>query len=101
MRILFQGDSITDANRSYSDNNNLGFGYARLVEASLGLDDDPIVENGVLKLTCSKVGSGKITVRAIAGGDKLGGGDSIGGMEYSREISIVSRPFTTENGGWL
>ena len=39
MRILFQGDSITDANRSYSDNRNLGFGYARLVEASLGLDD--------------------------------------------------------------
>ena len=59
------------------------------------------IENGTLKLTCSKVGSGKITVRAIAGGDKLGGGDAIGGMEFSREISIVSRPFATRNGGWL
>ena len=39
MRILFQGDSITDAGRSYSDNKNLGFGYARLVEASLGFDE--------------------------------------------------------------
>ena len=39
MRILFQGDSITDAGRSYSDSKNLGFGYARLVEASLGFDE--------------------------------------------------------------
>lgn len=68
---------------------------------SLGLDSTPVVENGVLKLTCTKVGSGKVTVKAIAGGDKLGGGDSIGGMEISREISIVSRPLATQNGGWL
>lgn len=79
----------------------LGVEVASSVSASLGLENDPVVENGVLKLTCTKVGSGKITVRAIAGGDKLGGGDSIGGMEMSREISIVSRPFTTQNGGWL
>ena len=69
--------------------------------ASLGLDSTPVVENGVLKLTCTKVGSGKVTVKAIAGGDKIGGGDSIGGMEISREISIVSRPLATQNGGWL
>ena len=79
----------------------LGVEVASSVSASLGLENVPVVENGVLKLTCNKVGSGKITVRAIAGGDKLGGGDSIGGMEMSREISIVSRPFTTQNGGWL
>lgn len=79
----------------------LGVEVSSTVKASLGLEADPVVENGVLKLTCNKVGSGKITVRAIAGGDKLGGGDSIGGMEFSREISIVSRPFTTKNGGWL
>jgi hypothetical protein len=71
------------------------------VSASLGLENAPVVENGMLKFICTKAGSGKITVRAIAGGDKLGGGDSIGGMEFSREISIVSRPFTTKNGGWL
>ena len=68
---------------------------------SLGLDSTPVVQNGVLKLTCTKIGSGKVTVKAIAGGDKLGGGDSIGGMEISREISIVSRPLATQNGGWL
>lgn len=79
----------------------LGVEASSAVSASLGLENAPVVENGVLKLTCTKVGSGKITVKAIAGGDKLGGGDSIGGMEFSREISIVSRPFTTKNGGWL
>ena len=79
----------------------LGVTVGSDAKASLGLDADPVVENGELKLTCTKVGSGKITVRAIAGGDKLGGGDSIGGMEIAREISIVSRPFTTKNGGWL
>ena len=79
----------------------LGVDVSSTAAASLGLDSDPVVENGVLRLTCTKVGSGKISVRAIAGGDKLGGGDSIGGMEISREISIVSRPFITKNGGWL
>jgi len=38
MRILFQGDSITDAGRSRENNNALGVGYPRLVEAALGFD---------------------------------------------------------------
>lgn len=36
MRILFQGDSITDAGRSREKEYKLGEGYARLVEAALG-----------------------------------------------------------------
>ena len=36
MRILFQGDSITDADRSRQYDDRLGMGYPRLVEASLG-----------------------------------------------------------------
>lgn len=36
MRILFQGDSITDCGRSYNDNSNLGRGYPHLVESELG-----------------------------------------------------------------
>lgn len=39
MKILFQGDSITDAGRNWNDDNNLGRGYPQLVEASLGLDE--------------------------------------------------------------
>ena len=39
MRILFQGDSITDADRSRQDDTRLGTGYPRLVEATLGLEE--------------------------------------------------------------
>ena len=37
-RILFQGDSITDADRSREKDYKLGCGYPHLVEASLGFD---------------------------------------------------------------
>lgn len=69
--------------------------------SSLGITSEPVIEKGIMRITCTKVGSGKISVKAIAGGDKLGGGDSIGGMEFSREISIASRPYAAKNGGWL
>ena len=69
--------------------------------SSLGITDEPVIEKGIMKITCTKVGSGKISVKAIAGGDTLGGGDSIGGMEFSKEISIASRPYIAGNGGWL
>ena len=39
MRILFQGDSITDAGRDYNNDATLGRGYALLVEASLGYSE--------------------------------------------------------------
>ena len=39
MRILFQGDSITDADRSREDSTRLGRGYPLLVEAALGLEE--------------------------------------------------------------
>lgn len=38
MKILFQGDSITDWDRSRSDFTNVGRGYAQLVKSRLGLD---------------------------------------------------------------
>ena len=39
MRILFQGDSITDADRNRTDHTRLGRGYPLLVEASLSLSE--------------------------------------------------------------
>ena len=39
MRILFQGDSITDAGRDYNNDGALGRGYALLVEAALGYSE--------------------------------------------------------------
>lgn len=39
MKILFQGDSITDAGRSREDDSMLGVGYSRFVEATLGFEE--------------------------------------------------------------
>ena len=38
-RILFQGDSITDASRSREDDKHLGIGYPRFVSGELALDN--------------------------------------------------------------
>jgi hypothetical protein len=69
-------------------------------KTSLGITQDPAISNGILEITCSKTGAGKVTICGEVGKDheKENG---IGGMGYSREISIVSRPFATRNGGWL
>ena len=39
MKILFLGDSITDAGRSRENDSNLGTGYANLVSAELGFNE--------------------------------------------------------------
>ncbi|MBQ8163533.1 MAG: SGNH/GDSL hydrolase family protein [Clostridia bacterium] len=39
MKILFQGDSITDADRDRNNNSRLGRGYPLLVEAALGYEE--------------------------------------------------------------
>ena len=67
---------------------------------SLGLTSDPAIKNGYLEIQCSKIGAGKITLSAAVGKDTAKE-DGIGEMAYTREISIVSRPFATDNGGWL
>lgn len=60
------------------------------------------VQYGRLYIHPTKVGSGVISISAIGGGSHLGGGDNApGGMEMSRDISIVCRPFKSGNQGWL
>lgn len=88
---------------------------------SLGISSakDLKIEHGKLYVYPTKPGSGKITIKAIAGGDKVAGngpadwtGDKdivtipnengiMGGMEISRTFSIVSRNVASKNGGWL
>lgn len=71
---------------------------------SLGLKSDPEIAYGKLKINPTKVGSGKITVRAIAGADadgKVDGNAQIGGSEIVRTISVMSRGVSSKNGGWL
>ena len=43
-RILFQGDSITDVDRSYNSDENMGHGYATLTAAQLGYEEAGKVE---------------------------------------------------------
>ena len=68
--------------------------------ASLGLSSDPVIKDGFLEIECSKIGAGKIVLSSAVGKDPERE-DGIGNMNYSREISIVSRPYVAKNGGWL
>ena len=67
---------------------------------ALGLSADPVIKNGVLELTCTKIGAGKVTLSSSVGKDStIEGG--IGEMAFSREVSIISRPYVASNGGWF
>jgi hypothetical protein len=72
--------------------------------ATLGIVGDPYVRYGKLFIQCENEGSAKISVSAIAGGSEVAGQGTaqIGGTEFTREISILSRQAAvSENGGWL
>lgn len=70
------------------------------VKTSLGMTENPVIKDGVMELTCTKIGAGKLILKSSVGKDSSMD-DGIGGMDFSREISIVSRPFVSSNGGWL
>ena len=67
---------------------------------ALGLTGDPVIKDGYLEFECSKTGAGKIEISSAVGKDPEMS-DGIGNMPYWCEISIVSRPYAAENGGWL
>jgi hypothetical protein len=56
--------------------------------------------NGMLCIKCSKPGVARIKLFFVAGGDKVGGGDNIGGMRIEKEFAIIARPGNT-NSGWM
>ena len=58
------------------------------------------IEEGMLKIMATKPGSGRVSVKAIVGGNVVGG-DQIGGSYVEREFEIVVRGAVAENGGWL
>ena len=68
---------------------------------TLGIKGEPKMDKGMLVIKCENCGSAKVTIKAIAGGGQLGGGNNIGGTEISREISIISRGVSSTNGGWF
>ena len=84
---------------------------------ALGITRKPYIKNGKLVINPGRTGSGKIKITAIAGGNSVAGsisgdmsgmGDIVtipdsngmGGMNITREISIVARGVAS-NGGWL
>ena len=71
---------------------------------TLGIVGEPYVKYGKLYIHCANEGSAKISVSAIAGGSEIAGVDGapMGGSEFTREVSILSRTAGfSENGGWL
>ena len=56
--------------------------------------------NGMLCIKCSKPGVARIKLFFVAGGDKVGGGDNIGGMRIEKEFVVIARPGNT-NSGWM
>ena len=89
-----------DISRYINGSDNYTITVDDATKAALGLASDPVIRNGKLEIECSKVGSGKIVLSGNVGKDpdKENG---IGEMSYSRTLSIASRPFATNNGGWL
>lgn len=72
--------------------------------AALGIEGVPSVENGKLKIKCTKTGCAKCTVtmyvdyKAYMGEQGPEAGDI---KTVTREISIISRGAAASNGGWL
>lgn len=80
----------------------LGVEISDEAREALGVVGNPEVKNGRLNIECSKVGSAKLTIRAIAGGDALGTTGNMGGSEFTKEVSVLSREVAVaKNGGWL
>lgn len=71
---------------------------------ALGIEGTPYVKYGRLYVKCTKAGSAKLSVTAIAGGNSVAGSGSavIGGTEFTRELSLMSKVGgVAHNGGWL
>lgn len=79
----------------------LGVEMSQAEMERLGIAGAPTISSGMLEIKCSKPGVAKITVKAIAGGDKIGTGDEMGGMTVTKEFAIIARAVQTANGGWL
>ena len=86
---------------SATDLTYLGVEVSDEAKEALGISGNPTMKKGLLEIKCTKNGSAKITVSAIAGGGQLGGGNNIGGTEIKREVSIISRGVYSTNGGWF
>lgn len=70
-------------------------------KSALGLAEDPYIKYGRLWIHPTRCGSAKIEVNAVAGGSTVGGETAVGGMAFSRTVSVVVKSHASDNGGWL
>ena len=68
---------------------------------TLGIQGEPYIKNGNLIIKCTKYGSAKIKITAIAGGSVVGTDAIMGGTEFTREMSLLSRDYVADNGALL
>ena len=86
-----------------SDLTYIGVECDKATKEALGIEELDI-KYGKLNIKSTKAGSGKVTIKAIAGYDEDGAADGetqIGGMQIERTVSIMSRGVASKNGGWL
>ena len=69
------------------------------VRERLGITTADFFSNKIY-IKCTKPGIGVMTVKYIAGGKAVGGGNTTGGKLMEKEIVIVSRE-NNDNGAWL
>ena len=79
------------------------------VKEKLGITDVKFMGNKLI-VTCTKPGSALVTLKYIAGGTIVGGGQITGGMEAQQEFALIARPGVKVDegtgspinpGGWL
>ena len=81
------------------DKDNQDYDISDEVRVRLGSEGDTVFSN-LFILTCTKPGIGVVTVKFIAGGDKLGTSNTPGGKLIEKEIVLISRQ-KNDNGAWL
>lgn len=70
-------------------------------ETALGLKEKPSMKYGKLSVYPTKCGCCRLMISAVAGGTDIATDESMGGMEISRTVSVISRPAASSDGGWL
>ena len=70
------------------------------VRENLGITSTDFFSNKIY-VTCTKPGIGVITVKYIAGGNKVGGGSTTGGKLMEKELVLVVRENNNTEAGWL
>ena len=98
--VVKTGEAVTINLADYLGESVRNFEYKCDIDeaskASLGIDTVPSVKDGTLTITCTKTGAGKIRFTSSVGKE-----GEISGLDFFRELSVVSRTEVTENGGWL